>query len=124
MALDEHAKLISPWYGPVTIFKDIGQNKYIIIDDNTNPEEMEVDAGKVLSPVAIQPEIREEADIPRIIPISSQIANPDDVQLEAMDVEIPSEKHKRTHKGQIQCIQGRVPVFSIQSAAQKPDWEW
>jgi hypothetical protein len=123
MALDEHAKLISPWYGPVTIFKDIGQNKYIIIDDNTNPEEMEVDGGKVLSPVAIQPEIREEADIPRIIPISSQIANPDDVQLEAMDVEIPSKKHKRTHQGQVQYIQNTMPILSMQ-ADQKPDWEW
>ncbi len=31
--IDEFKKLMSPWYGPVTIKKDCGENKYIIIDD-------------------------------------------------------------------------------------------
>jgi hypothetical protein len=212
--LDEHAKLISPWYGPVTIFKDIGQNKYIIIDDNTNPktinvenlkkyqkrpewmkddvpEGMEVDGNIIVSP-AIVPSVEDKGeDIPAIVPI----INP--IEVQAMEVEmptnlrrssrekkykpalgdeidmkfadpktgmkywycgkvtkvdeedkeiiycefldkfnpgwydikeekseirrcIPTEKHKRTHKGQVHNIQGRMPVLSIQESAQNP----
>jgi hypothetical protein len=33
---------------------------------------------------------------------------------------IPSEEHKRTHKGQIQSIQYKMPVLSIQEPAQNP----
>jgi len=106
MALDEHAKLISPWYGPVTIFKDIGQNKYIIIDDNTNP--------------VIVPSVEDKGeDIPTMEPVIKPTA----VQTGSMDVEIPSETHKRTHQGQVQCIQNTMPILSRQ-ANQKPDWEW
>jgi hypothetical protein len=82
---------------------------------------MEVDNDGVLSPVAIQPEIREEIDIPSIIPIRSQVANPDDVQVGGMEVEIPSTKHKRTHKGQIYHIQDAI--LSAQPVEQKPNWE-
>jgi hypothetical protein len=109
MALDEHAKLISPWYGPVTIFKDIGQNKYIIIDDDTNPktinvenlkkyqkrpdwmkddvpEEMEVDGNMIVSPATV-PSVEDKGEnIPTMEPIIKPIA----VQTESMEVEIPS----------------------------------
>jgi hypothetical protein len=118
MALDEHAKLISPWYGPVTIFKDIGQNKYIIIDDNTNPEEMEIDGNIIASPAIGASNEANDGNIPTL-----QVINPRVAQSEAMDVEIPSKKHKRTHQGQVQYIQNTMPILSMQ-ADQKPDWEW
>ncbi|HYN44763.1 MAG TPA: RNase H-like domain-containing protein, partial [Candidatus Limnocylindrales bacterium] len=106
LALDEHAKLISPWYGPVTIFKELGQNKYIIIDEEAKPktinvenlkkyqkrpdwmkddvpEEMEVEG---VSP-AIAPPIEDKGDdIPAIVPIIKPI----DVQPEPMEVELPT----------------------------------
>ncbi|HYN44602.1 MAG TPA: hypothetical protein VER35_01250, partial [Candidatus Limnocylindrales bacterium] len=213
--LEEHKKLISPWYGPVTIFKDIGQNKYIIIDDDTNPktinvenlkkyqkrphwmkddvpEEMEVEGNTKVSP-AIVPSVEDKGeDIPAIVPIIKPI----EVQPEAMEVEaptyvrrstrekkykpvvedeidmkfadpktgkkywycgkvtkvdkedrdnifcefldnlnegwydtkeeqseirkcIPSEKHKRTHQGQVQYIQNTMPILLMQ-VGQKP----
>jgi hypothetical protein len=108
--LQEHAKLISPWYGPVTIFKDIGQNKYIIIDDEANPktinvenlkkyqkrpdwmkddvpEEMEVDGNIIVSP-AVVPSVKDkEEDIPGIEPI----IKPKGVQAESMEVDASTE---------------------------------
>jgi hypothetical protein len=214
--LEEHRKLISPWYGPVTIFKDIDQNKYIIIDDEANPktvnvenlkkyqrrpdwmkddvpEEMEVEGNIIVSP-AIVPSVEGKGeDIPTIVPIIKPLA----VQTESMEVDvptnmrrrsrekkykpalgdgidmkfadpktgkkywycgkvtkvdkedkemiycefldkfnpgwydikeekseirrcIPSEEHKRSHKGQVQIIEGCMPVLSIQESAQNP----
>jgi hypothetical protein len=34
LELEEHAKLISPWYGPVTVSKYLGQNKYLVMGDD------------------------------------------------------------------------------------------
>jgi hypothetical protein len=117
LALDEHAKLISPWYGPVTIFKDIGQNKYVIIDDEANPktinvenlkkyqkrpdwmkddvpEEMEVDGNIIVSP-ATAPSVEDKGkDIPAIEPIIS----PKEVQAESMDVEGPTNVRRSTRE--------------------------
>jgi hypothetical protein len=118
MALDEHAKLISPWYGPVTIFKDIGQNKYIIIDDEANPktinvenlkkyqkrpdwmkddvpEEMEVDGNIIVSP-AVAPSVEDKGkDIPAM---AEPIINPKEVQAESMDVEMPTNVRRSTRE--------------------------
>jgi hypothetical protein len=33
IAIEEHKKLMSPWYGPVSILRELGENKYSIIDD-------------------------------------------------------------------------------------------
>ncbi len=41
--IDEHKKLISPWYGPVTIKEDIGENKYVIIDDEDDEKIINVE---------------------------------------------------------------------------------
>jgi hypothetical protein len=111
--LEEHAKLISPWYGPVTIFKDIGQNKYMIIDDNTDPktinvenlkkyqkrpdwmkddvpEEMEVEGNIIVSPA-----IKDKGeDIPVIVPIIKPI----EVQPEAIEVELPTNVRRSTRE--------------------------
>ena len=34
LELEEHAKLMSPWYGPATIARALGENKYLIVDDS------------------------------------------------------------------------------------------
>jgi hypothetical protein len=89
LGFEEHAKLISPWYGPATVARDLGENKYLIIDDSleskifnvenlkkyqTRPEwmkkdfeeEMEVEAEEIAIPALI-PE--EEIPIPNQMPI-------------------------------------------------------
>jgi hypothetical protein len=34
LELDEHAKLMSPWYGPATIGRYLGQNKYLVVGED------------------------------------------------------------------------------------------
>ncbi|HYN44561.1 MAG TPA: hypothetical protein VER35_01040, partial [Candidatus Limnocylindrales bacterium] len=80
MALDEHAKLISPWYGPVTIFKDIGQNKYIIIDDDTNPKTINVENLKKYQkrPDWMKDEVPEEMEVEGNIIVSPSVEDKGD----------------------------------------------
>ena len=119
--MEEHAKLISPWYGPVTIFKDLGQNKYIIVDDYaTNaktinvenlkkyqkrpdwmkddvPKETEVD-GNTIASSAVSSDGTIVEDIPVFVPIIQPKSNPRVVQSESMDVEIPTNVRKRSSR--------------------------
>ncbi|HYN44837.1 MAG TPA: hypothetical protein VER35_02450 [Candidatus Limnocylindrales bacterium] len=210
MALEEHAKLVSPWYGPATIFKDIGQNKYVIIDEESNPktinvenlkkyqkrpawmkddmpEEMEVEGNVIVSPT-LKPVVQEEIEIPAIkqvvVPLAKEGENPsnvrrssrekkyipekgDEIDMKFADPKtgkkswycgkvtrideedkqniycefldrlnpgwydireekseirrcVPTEEHKRTHKGQTNSIQINKPILSIQESAQNP----
>ncbi|HYN44668.1 MAG TPA: reverse transcriptase domain-containing protein [Candidatus Limnocylindrales bacterium] len=148
MALDEHAKLISPWYGPVTIFKDIGQNKYIVIDDDANPktinaenlkkyqkrpdwmkddvpEEMEVDDEKVVSP-AMKPSTKEnEDDIPKIDPISNPVIIPNNIQaeIESMDVEVPTNVRRSTREKKYKPAKGdEIDMRFVDKKTGKKEW--
>jgi hypothetical protein len=100
LELEEHAKLISPWYGPATIGRYLGQNKYLVVGEelvskvfNTKdlkkytkrPEwmkedyqEMEVEAAR---PAVIPTESND--DIPIIaVPVSIQEDTLPDMQVE------------------------------------------
>jgi hypothetical protein len=70
---------MSPWYGPATVARALGENKYLIIDDSLES--------------ALIPE--EEIPMPAITEPTSQ----------EMDVEGPSAKHKRSATMKILQIQ-------------------
>jgi hypothetical protein len=72
---------MSPWYGPATVTRDLGENKYIISDDS-------------LESALIPEEERPIPEIPTIEPRNQE-----------MDVEEPSAMHQRSATMKILSIQ-------------------
>ena len=147
VALEEHAKLISPWYGPVTIFKDLGKNKYMIIDDYATdaktinvenlkkyqkrpdwmkddvPKEMEVDGNTTASSAIVSSDGAIEDDIPIFVPIVQPKSNPRVVQSESRDVEIPTNVRRSSREKKYQPgIGDEIDMKFIDKRTGKKEW--
>ena len=147
VALEEHAKLISPWYGPVTIFKDLGKNKYMIIDDYATaaktinvenlkkyqkrpdwmkddvPKEMEVDGNTIASPAIVSPDRAIDEDIPIIVPIVQPKSNPRVVESESMDIEIPTNVRRSSREKKYQPgIGDEIDMKFVDKRTGKKEW--